>query len=55
MRAAMAINVALLEAAGWRVFVVWECEINLRKIESIIKNIRDQARKARGLASLGTD
>jgi DNA mismatch endonuclease (patch repair protein) len=48
-------NVALLEAAGWRVFVVWECEVNPRKIESIIKSIRDQAGNARGLVSVGID
>jgi DNA mismatch endonuclease, patch repair protein len=33
--------VETLESEGWRVYVVWECDLSSQQLDSLVKNIRD--------------
>jgi DNA mismatch endonuclease, patch repair protein len=37
-------RVADLEAAQWRVFTIWECELTSRRLENLARRIRDGPR-----------
>jgi DNA mismatch endonuclease (patch repair protein) len=51
-------NFAALEAAGWRVIVVWECEVDseqiLSQLAAAIKSERDDRQSTKPLRSAGT-
>jgi DNA mismatch endonuclease, patch repair protein len=48
-----AINRAALEAAGWRVYVIWECETrNPAQIETLINKVKTFSANSKDLAKL---
>jgi DNA mismatch endonuclease (patch repair protein) len=40
-----ATTAAMLEAAGWRVFTVWECQLSRRNLSRLVRSIRTGRRK----------